>query len=62
MVQNSSGAVSHAYTGRVNELLDGYIENTYIVLPYMKKKNLTRLGELIIFEPWRENDNFSRPS
>ena len=37
------------------------IENTYTVLPYIKdiKK---RLGELIIFEPWRENYHFSQPS
>ena len=35
------------------------IENTYIVLPYIKK---TRFGELIIFEPWRENHHFSQTS
>ena len=26
------------------------------------QKYLTRLGELIIFEPWRENYHFSQPS
>ena len=39
-----------------------YIENTYIVLPYIKNIDLTKLGELIIFEPWRENYDFSQPS
>ena len=38
-----------------------YIENTYIVLPIIKKC-LTRLGELVTFEPWRENYHFSQPS
>ena len=40
-----------------------HIENTrtYIVLTY-NQKYLTRLGELIIFEPWRENYHFSQPS
>ena len=38
-----------------------YIENTYIVLPYIKNI-LTSLGELIIFEPLQENYHFSQPS
>ena len=37
-----------------------HIENTYSVAVY--HKYLTRLGELIILEPWRENYHFSQPS
>ena len=37
------------------------IDNTYIVLS-LYQKYLTRLGELIIFEPWLENYHFSQPS
>ena len=37
-----------------------YREYVYSVAVY--QKCLTRLGELIIFEPWRENYHFSRPS
>ena len=36
------------------------IENTYSVAVY--QNYLTRLGKLIIFEPWRENYQFSQPS
>ena len=38
----------------------GYREYVYSVAVY--QKYLTRLGELIIFEPWRENYHFSQPS
>ena len=34
-------------------------EYLYSVAVY--QKNPTRLGELIIFEPWRENYHFSQP-
>ena len=37
-----------------------YREYVYSVAVY--QKYLTRLGELIIFEPWRENYHFSQPS
>ena len=36
-----------------------YREYVYSVAIY--QKYLTRLGELIIFEPWRENYHFSQP-
>ena len=38
----------------------GYREYLHSVAVY--QKYLTRLGELIIFEPWRENYHFSQPS
>ena len=34
----------------------------YIYDDAVYQKYLTRLGELIIFEPWRENYHFSQPS
>ena len=37
-----------------------YREYVYSAVVY--QKYLTRLKELIIFEPWRENYNFSQPS
>ena len=37
-----------------------YIE--YVYSPVVYQKYLTRLRELIIFEPWRENYHFSQPS
>ena len=37
-----------------------YREYLYSVVVY--QQYLTRLGELIIFEPWRENYLFSQPS
>ena len=44
-----------------NALAQGvYREYVYGVAVY--QKYLTRLGELIIFEPWRENYYFSQPS
>ena len=35
------------------------IENTYVVFA-VYQKYLMRMGELIIFEPWRENYHFSQ--
>ena len=37
----------------------GYREYAHSVAVY--QKYLKRLGELIIFEPWRENYHFSQP-
>ena len=37
-----------------------YREYVYSVAVY--RKNLTRLGELIILEPWRENYHFFQPA
>ena len=37
-----------------------YIEYVYSAVVY--QKYLTRLKELIIFEPWRENYHFSQQS
>ena len=37
-----------------------YREYVYSAVVY--QKYLTRLRELIIFEPWRENYHFSQPS
>ena len=34
----------------------------YVYSAVVYKKYLTRLRELIIFEPWRENYHFSQPS
>ena len=39
---------------------DVYIKNIYSVATY--QTYLMRLGELIIFEPWREKYNFFQPS
>ena len=38
-----------------------YREYTCIYSVAVYQKYLTRLGELIIFEPWRENYHFSQP-
>ena len=38
----------------------GYREYVYSAVVY--QKYLTRLRELIIFSPWRENYHFSQPS
>ena len=37
------------------------INTEYVYSVVVYQKYLTRLGELIIFEPWRENYNFSKP-
>ena len=38
------------------------IENIYVHSITVYQNYLTRLRELIIFEPWRENYHFSQPS
>ena len=38
------------------------VNREYVHSVAVYKKYLTRLGELIIFEPWRENYHFSQPS
>ena len=37
-------------------------ENPQLYTTAVYQKYLTRLGELIIFEPWRENYNFCQAS
>ena len=39
-----------------------FINREYVHSVAVYQKYLTRLGELIIFEPWRENYHFSQPS
>ena len=39
-----------------------FIHREYVHSVAVCQKYLTRLGELIIFEPWRENYQFSQPS
>ena len=46
------------HTHRVRDKV--YREYVYSAVVY--QKYLTRLRELIIFEPWRENYHFSQPS
>ena len=41
---------------------DADIKREYIYGVVVYQKYQTRLGELIIFEPWRENYHFSQPS
>ena len=38
------------------------VDREYVYSAVVYQKYLTRLRELIIFEPWRENDHFSQPS
>ena len=38
------------------------INREYVYSVVVYQKYLTRLRELIIFEPWRENYHFSQPS
>ena len=38
------------------------INREYVQSAIVHQKYLTRLGELIIFKPWRENCHFSQPS
>ena len=38
------------------------INREYVYSVALYQKYLTWLGELIIFEPWRENYHFSQPS
>ena len=46
------------HTHRVRDKV--YREYVYSAVVY--QKYLTKLRELIIFEPWRENYHFSQPS
>ena len=47
----------------VEALVDSvFINREYVDSVAVYQKHLTRLGELIIFEPWRENYHFSQPS
>ena len=39
-----------------------YMHREYVCCVAIYQKYLTRLGESIIFEPWRENYHFSQPS
>ena len=41
---------------------DGCFNREYVHSAVVYQKYLTRLRELIIFEPWRENYHFSQPS
>ena len=38
------------------------LNREYVYSAVVYQKYLTRLRELIIFEPWRENYHFSQPS
>ena len=38
------------------------VNREYVYSVTVYQKYLTRLGELIILEPWRENYQFSQPS
>ena len=38
------------------------VKREYVYSAVVYQKYLTRLRELIIFEPWRENYHFSQPS
>ena len=40
----------------------GYVYRVYIYSVAVYQKYLTRLGELMMSEPWRENYHFSQPS
>ena len=42
--------------------LKGLEHREYVYSFAVYQKHLTRLGELIIFEPWPENYHFSQPS
>ena len=44
----------------IDALIQVYREYVYSAVVY--QKFLTRLRELLIFEPWRENYHFSQPS
>ena len=51
---------SHRLVKYVIQFIKKYREYVYSVALY--KKYLTRFGELIIFEPWRQNYHLSQPS
>ena len=56
------------YSSSWIEMNDGYflfwlsIYREYVYSAVVYQKYLTRLRELVIFEPWRENSHFSQPS
>ena len=58
-VQNTSK--SHSYE-TILKYGDYYDYREYVYSAVVYQKYLTRLRELIIFEPWRENYHFSQPS
>ena len=39
-----------------------HVDREYVYSVVVYQKFLTRFGELITFEPWRENYHFSQPS
>ena len=45
-----------------NKILVYFVYREYAHSVAVYQKYLTRLGELIMFEPWRENYHFSQPS
>ena len=47
---------------RILNECDRTINREYVYSVAVHQKYLTRLGELIIFEPWRDNYHFSQPS
>ena len=49
-------------TAFVEKIIRGNIYREYVYSAVVYQKYLTRLRELIIFEPWRENYHFSQPS
>ena len=53
--------MSHRTCKHVSSTLGQYINREYVYTVAVYQKYLTRLGELIIFEPWRENYHFSQP-
>ena len=42
--------------------IHNYVNREYVYSVAVYQKYITRLKELIIFEPWRENYHFSQPS
>ena len=46
----------------MEKLINGWRYREYVYSVTVYQKYLTRLRELIIFEPWRENYQFSQPS
>ena len=60
MVEENGPTALTSIRPTVNEPNPIYREYVYNAVVY--QKYLTRLRELIIFEPWRENYHFSQPS
>ena len=51
------------YCSETDEVLStSQINREYVYSALVYQKYLTRLRELIIFEPWREKNHFSQPS